>query len=172
MVNAQIRQFYKDAEQLFHEFAKVMGFAEQGVLAVPDLQPKRDQFVISVLRDEQLIKQCHNDANIYYYNVMRYCLTAGMEYAVQWHVKPEGFEEEGYDNILYTNVMQRSSSDIVSKICDSPDDWEKFQIGLYGTWTKLLEPEFQSDDIDDKIINSFFAMFQLGVSIALDKWGY
>ncbi|MDD6155141.1 MAG: hypothetical protein PUB39_06275 [Eubacteriales bacterium] len=172
MVNMQIKNFYKDAEELFHEYAKAMDFAAKGVLEVPDLNPKRELFVLTVLQDNQIKARCGGDPNVYYYNICRFCLTAGMEYAVQWHVKPEGFKEEGYDKILYDNVVQRTSGDIVDKVCHSSEQWKKFQMGLFGVWCRLMDKEMQKEDTDDRIINSFFAVFQLGESIALDKWGY
>ena len=161
--------FYKECEDLFHEYAKGVGFAAKGATPVADLKPAREVFVGTLLRDEKLSEACGDDPKIYYYNVIRYCLTAGIEYGAQWVLAPDGFDEEGYDEILYKNNVGRSSTDIKKEICDSPDLWRKFLIGLHRVWLAEMKSYLGTGSETEAIIQSCFAIFQLGVSIAIDK---
>lgn len=164
--------FYAECKELFGSYAKAIGYAPQGIDEVPDLKPKRELFVATLLGDKALSEACHDDPTIYYYNVIRYCLTAGIEYGAQWQLKPEGFEEEGYDQILYKNNVGRSSDDITTDIASSPAAWKKFLIGLHRVWGIQMQPFLTNEDEDtpEAVLQSCFSVFQLGVAIALDKF--
>jgi len=162
--------FYVECKELFQSYANALGYAMDGIEEVPDLKPKRELFVATLLDDKALAEACHDDSTIYYYNVIRYCLTAGIEYGAQWQVKPEGFEEEGYDQILYKNNVGRSSMDITKNICESPAAWKQFLIGLHRVWGRQLEPYLSQDDPEEAVLQSCFAIFQLGVGIALERF--
>ena len=174
---------------MFGEYAKALGYAKNGIEEIADLKPKRELFVATLLGDKALSDACHDDSTIYYYNVIRYCLTAGIEYGAQWQLKPEGFEEKGYDQILYKNNVGRSSSDITTDICPSPQIWKKFLIGLHRVWSSQLAPYLSgsgtepdkaaelgaapaaaSAEQSEAVLQSCFAIFQLGVAIALEKF--
>lgn len=190
MSNFNASNFYAECKELFQTYANAFGYAPQGIEEVPDLRPKRELFVATLLGDKNLSEACHDDSTIYYYNVIRYCLTAGIEYGAQWQLKPEGFEEEGYDEILYRNNVGRSSDDIVTAISPSPAIWKKFLIGLHRVWSKQMEPYIGSGKAEtgeghdaikaepagatkeqsEAVLQSCFALFQLGVAIALDKF--
>jgi len=166
----EMTKLYGECEETFHQYALAVGYAQKGVQKVPDLNPKRDVFVGTLLRDDSLSKACGDDPKIYYYNVLRYCLTAGIEYGAQWQLKPDGFEEEGYDNILYRNNVGRSSDDITKDIAASPAAWKEFLIGLHRVWLAEMKDYLEQKDPTEPIVQSCFAVFQLGVSIALDKF--
>ena len=97
MTNFNAANFYAECKDLFGQYAAALGYAKNGIDEVADLKPRREIFVATLLGDKSLSEACNNDPKIYYYNVIRYCLTAGIEYGAQWQVKPEGFEEKGYD---------------------------------------------------------------------------
>lgn len=197
MANFNAANFYAECKDLFGEYASAVGYAKDGIDEVADLRPRREVFVATLLGDKALSEACHDDSRIYYYNVIRYCLTAGIEYGAQWQVKPEGFEEEGYDEILYKNNVGRRSTDITSNICESPEAWRQFLIGLHRVWSSQLEPyistssdsgDAEADGEESKaselgaapaaaskeqseaVLQSCFAVFQLGVAIALEKF--
>ncbi len=175
--------FYAECRELFGSYASAVGYATQGIEEVPDLKPRREIFVATLLGDKNLSDACQNDPTIYYYNVIRYCLTAGIEYGAQWQVKPEGFDEEGYDEILYKNNVGRRSTDITENICPSPAAWKQFLIGLHRVWSSQMQPYIGSGESEsgaepvsatgkqsEAVIQSCFAVFQLGVAIALEKF--
>ena len=178
--------FYAECRDLFGSYASAVGYATNGIEEVPDLKPRREIFVATRLGDKALSDACNNDPTIYYYNVIRYCLTAGIEYGAQWQLKPEGFEEEGYDEILYKNNVGRRSTDITTDICPSPEAWRQFLIGLHRVWSSQLKPYIETGDEKAKelgvepasatdsqseaVLQSCFAVFQLGVAIALEKF--
>ena len=174
--------FYVECKELFQSYANALGYAKDGIEEVPDLKPRRELFVATLLGDKALSDACHNDPTIYYYNVIRYCLTAGIEYGAQWQVKPEGFEEKGYDEILYKNNVGRSSTDITTDICSSPAAWKQFLIGLHRVWSSQMQPYIKTgedksveaasatEEQSEAVLQSCFAIFQLGVAIALEKF--
>ena len=197
--------FYAECKDVFGQYAAAVGYAKDGIEEVPDLKPRRELFVATLLGDKALSDACHDDPTIYYYNVIRYCLTAGIEYGAQWQVKPEGFDEEGYDEILYKNNVGRSSKDITTDISPSPEAWQHFLIGLHRVWSLEMAPylggsdtsKTPADDADaaadvstdtgketglkatpaaatkeqsEAVLQSCFAVFQLGVAIALEKF--
>lgn len=176
MSNFNASNFYAECKELFQAYANAFDYAPQGIEEVPDLKPKRELFVATLLGDKALSEACHDDSTIYYYNVIRYCLTAGIEYGAQWQLKPEGFEEKGYDQILYKNNVGRSSDDIVTAISPTPQMWRQFLIGLHRVWGKQLEPYLTGSNAEaskeqsEAVYQSCFALFQLGVAIALDKF--
>ena len=182
MSNFNASNFYAECKELFGSYASAVGFAKDGIEEVPDLKPRREIFTATLLGDKALSDACHNDPTIYYYNVIRYCLTAGIEYGAQWQVKPEGFEEEGYDEILYKNNVGRRSTDITDNICPSPEAWRQFLIGLHRVWSSQMQPYLDSgsdeaaapasasDSQSEAVLQSCFAVFQLGVAIALEKF--
>lgn len=168
--------FYAECKDLFGQYASALGYAKDGIEEVPDLKPRRELFVATLLGDKALSDACHDDPTIYYYNVIRYCLTAGIEYGAQWQVKPEGFEEKGYDQILYKNNVGRSSKDITTDISPSPQAWQQFLIGLHRVWSSQMEPYLSGSNAaatkeqSEAVLQSCFAVFQLGVAIALEKF--
>lgn len=174
--------FYVECKELFQSYANALGYAMDGIEEVPDLKPRRELFVATLLGDKALSDACHNDPTIYYYNVIRYCLTAGIEYGAQWKVKPEGFEEKGYDEILYKNNVGRSSTDITTDICASPQAWKQFLIGLHRVWSSQMQPYIKTgedktveaasatEEQSEAVLQSCFSIFQLGVAIALEKF--
>ena len=203
--------FYAECKDVFGQYAAAVGYAKDGIEEVPDLKPRRELFVATLLGDKALSDACHDDPTIYYYNVIRYCLTAGIEYGAQWQVKPEGFDEEGYDEILYKNNVGRSSKDITTDISPSPEAWQHFLIGLHRVWSLEMAPYLGGSEPDktsgaetadaaadaadtdaadgtnqvtelkaapaaatreqsEAVIQSCFAVFQLGVAIALEKF--
>ena len=170
MSNFNKANFYADCKDLFLSYANAVGFANSGIEEVPDLKPRRELFVATLLSDNNLSEACHDDSTIYYYNVIRYCLTAGIEYGAQWILKPEGFDEKDYDAILYKNNVGRSSMDITKDICSSPAAWKQFLIGLHRVWSRQMEPFLTKDDPEEAVMQSCFAIFQLGVGVAFDKF--
>lgn len=178
--------FYAECKKLFGSYASAVGYATSGIDEVADLKPRREIFVATLLGDKALSDACNNDPTIYYYNVIRYCLTAGIEYGAQWQVKPEGFEEEGYDEILYKNNVGRRSTDITTDICPTPEAWRQFLIGLHRVWSSQMQPYLATgdekakelgveaagatDEQSEAVLQSCFAVFQLGVAIALEKF--
>ena len=178
--------FYAECKELFRSYASAVGYAKSGIDEVADLKPRRELFVATLLGDKALSDACNNDPTIYYYNVIRYCLTAGIEYGAQWQVKPEGFEEEGYDEILYKNNVGRRSTDITTDICPTPEAWRQFLIGLHRVWSSQMQPYLATgdekakelgveaagatDEQSEAVLQSCFAVFQLGVAIALEKF--
>ena len=174
--------FYIECKELFQSYANALGYAMDGIEEIPDLKPRRELFVATLLGDKALSDACHNDPTIYYYNVIRYCLTAGIEYGAQWQVKPEGFEEKGYDEILYKNNVGRSSTDITTDICASPAAWKQFLIGLHRVWSSQMQPYIKTgedksveaaaatEEQSEAVLQSCFSIFQLGVAIALEKF--
>lgn len=176
MTKFNAANFYADCKDIFGQYAAALGYAKDGIEEVADLKPRREIFVATLLGDKALSEACHDDPTIYYYNVIRYCLTAGIEYGAQWQVKPEGFEEKGYDEILYKNNVGRRSTDITSNICESPEAWRQFLIGLHRVWSSQLAPYLSGSNADatkeqsEAVLQSCFALFQLGVSIALEKF--
>ncbi len=176
MTKFNAANFYADCKDIFGQYAAALGYAKDGIEEIADLKPRREIFVATLLGDKALSEACHDDPTIYYYNVIRYCLTAGIEYGAQWQVKPEGFEEKGYDEILYKNNVGRRSTDITSNICESPEAWRQFLIGLHRVWSSQLAPYLSGSNADatkeqsEAVLQSCFALFQLGVSIALEKF--
>ena len=182
MSNFNASNFYAECKELFGSYASAVGYAASGIDEVADLKPRREVFVATLLGDKNLSDACGNDPTVYYYNVIRYCLTAGIEYGAQWQVKPEGFEEEGYDEILYKNNVGRRSTDITENICPSPAAWKQFLIGLHRVWSSQLQPYIETgkdksveaaaatEEQSEAVLQSCFAVFQLGVAIALEKF--
>ncbi|MBR2548051.1 MAG: hypothetical protein IKF07_07675 [Eubacterium sp.] len=176
MSNFNAANFYAECKDLFGQYAAALGYAKNGIDEVADLKPRREIFVATLLGDKSLSEACNNDPKIYYYNVIRYCLTAGIEYGAQWQVKPEGFEEKGYDEILYKNNVGRRSTDITSNICESPEAWRQFLIGLHRVWSSQMAPYLSGSNAEatkeqsEAVLQSCFAVFQLGVAIALEKF--
>ncbi len=176
MSNFNAANFYAECKDLFGQYAAALGYAKNGIDEVADLKPRREIFVATLLGDKSLSEACNNDPKIYYYNVIRYCLTAGIEYGAQWQVKPEGFKEKGYDEILYKNNVGRRSTDITSNICESPEAWRQFLIGLHRVWSSQMAPYLSGSNAEatkeqsDAVLQSCFAVFQLGVAIALEKF--
>lgn len=182
--------FYAECKELFGQYAAALGYAKDGIEEVADLKPRRELFVATLLGDKALSDACHDDSTIYYYNVIRYCLTAGIEYGAQWQLKPEGFDEKGYDEILYKNNVGRSSRDITTDIAPSPEAWRQFLIGLHRVWSSQMAPYLAASDgksgagdsalgaapaaasaeQSEAVLQSCFAVFQLGVAIALEKF--
>ena len=187
--------FYAECKELFGQYAAALGYAKDGIEEVADLKPRRELFVATLLGDKALSDACHDDSTIYYYNVIRYCLTAGIEYGAQWQLKPEGFDEKGYDEILYKNNVGRSSRDITTDIAQSPEAWRQFLIGLHRVWSSQMAPYLAASDgksgagdasskaselgaapaaasaeQSEAVLQSCFAVFQLGVAIALEKF--
>ena len=78
-------QFYNDCVEDYHKAALAKGFANRGLIFIPELVPIGEKTVLAFLKDPFFQMQFGGNPQMYYYVIMSLSLQAGMVFAEKWH---------------------------------------------------------------------------------------
>lgn len=166
------KAFYNDCTQAFHEKAMSLGFANRGLIFIPELIPMGQKVVLDLLRDPFYQNQFRDNATQYYYFITALSLQTGIVLADKWH---NNFDElkRGY----VEKIMKKGAADdalviLNSKLNLSKDKANEFYGEIYDVWLEKHNPYWSLNDPRDYTFNAMMAAYQLGVSMILEKYGF
>ena len=167
------RGFYTDALKEFHELAKREGVGNENVILIPELHEIGSEFVLSELRDGRLMEACGNEPTTYYLLITRISLDGGIAFADKWHEHFSEIKDGSFMNqMLNSNVMEYVSPAVQKEFGKSKEEWIEFQKKVFMKWAELHQPYWKLQDPRAYTMQLFQAVFQLGVSLILQKYGY
>ena len=165
------RAFYTECLDDFHAAAGEMGFAEKGVLLIPDIVPYETKIIMALLQDEFYRKEFAEDATSYYYAISMLSLQAGMICAHQWHSDSSQLNDENVDKLIEFGPADAADDLWRQEFGMSPENADGFYKKIYSRWLEKMRPHWGEEDPRDYIFNAVMAAFQLGISIMLEKIG-
>jgi len=83
--NVDVNQFLQECIIEYHEVANHEGYANRGLISIPELMPIGQQTVLAFLKDSFFQMQFGNNPQTYYYVIMSLSLQAGIVFAKKWH---------------------------------------------------------------------------------------
>ena len=165
-------QFYNDCVEDYHKSANKSGFANRGLIFIPELLPIGEKTILAFLKDPFFQMQFGGDANLYYYVIMSLSLQAGIVFAEKWHSDFPTLKS-GYVDKIITEGPADACKPFLKQLGLTDTERENdFYRTIYGRWTVMHEPYWKLSDPRDYTFKAMLAAYQLGISMILEKYGY
>ena len=169
---SSIIQFYNDCVADYHNTAKSKGFAEKGVILIPELIPIGEKTVLAFLQDRFFQMEFGNNPPMYYYAIMSLSLQAGMVFADKWHSDFSALKSEYVDQIIVEGPADACKPLLKSLGLTDNDKENDFYRAIFERWMKQHEPYWKLNDPREYTFRAMLAAYQLGISMILYKYGY
>lgn len=163
-----IDDFYAEALQSLHCFAKETGYAVGGMIYAPDLTEYGQKFILRLLNDDVFRRQFGLDAINYYFNIGVYAFSAGVYYADVWNKKVDDLKNDRLDYLMENDVFTLAA-EILN--LDNTAEFEDFLNKLFDRWLEIIEPYWDISDSRDYIFRGLLIFYQIGISERLKHMG-
>ena len=77
--------FYTECTMAYHEYAKTQGYANKGLIFIPELIPLGQKAVLAYLQDPFLTFEYSSAPDTYYYVINSFAFQTGIIYGAAWH---------------------------------------------------------------------------------------
>ena len=164
--------FYTECTAAYHEYAKNQGYANKGVIFIPELIPLGQRAVLAYLQDPFLTFEYSSDHDTYYYVINSFAFQTGIAYGAAWHQSYADLESGLADQMIQDGPWEYVEPLFRDDLAMTREQFEQFGRGLYEAWKTQHEPYWALNDPRQYTMNATLASFQLGVSMILEKYGY
>ena len=166
-----VQSFYADCLKSFHDEAMKNGFANQGLIFIPELIPMGEKAVLAYLQDLFFTMEFGQNPKQYYYVIMSLSLQTGICFGEKWHKDFAGLKS-GY---VYEIIKVGPADDanvIMSEIIGISGNQAQNALyqKIYEEWIKCHEPYWKLEDPRQYTFKAMVAAYQLGVSIVLEMY--
>lgn len=167
------QDFYNDCLISFHDEAKENGFANKGIIFIPELIPMGEKAVLAYLQDMYFSIEFAQDPVMYYYAIMSFSLQTGICFAEKWHNDFERLESGYVDEIIKLGPAFDALAIMSEKIgISGNEERNDFCRNIYRKWISCHEPYWNLRDPRQYTFRAMVAAYQLGVSMILEKYGF
>lgn len=164
--------FYTECTMAYHEYAKAQGYANKGLIFIPELIPLGQKAVLAYLQDPFLTFEYSSTPDTYYYVINSFAFQTGIIYGAAWH-ESYATLKGGFDNKVIKDGPWEHVEPLFKKDLEmTKEQFEQFGQKLYAEWKTQHEPYWALNDPRQYTFNATLASFQLGVSMILEKLGY
>ena len=170
--SASADQFYADCVEDYHNTAKQQGFANRGLIFIPELIPIGEKTVLAFLKDPFFQAQFGSNPQMYYYAIMSLSLQAGIVFAVKWHENFSALTAGYVDQIIEEGPADACKPFLRQLGLTNNDKENDFYRAVYARWLAKHEPYWKLKDPRDYTFKATLAAYQLGISMILEKYGY
>ena len=166
-------EFYSQCVADFHKEALKHDVAKKGLIFIPELMPVGEDVVSTFLNDEFLNAEYRHNPIQFYYAVMLFVWESGIVAAAKWH---EDFSDlNGYMTTIKIVGPAEHAEKLLKKhfpasIAQTHGD--QILRGIYPRFIEMLSPYMKQTDVNSYLCSAFLAVYQLGVSMMLEKLGY
>ncbi len=165
--------FYNDCVTAFHKVGQEHGYLPNGLIFIPELLEMGQQYTLDRLRDQSIIRQFGHDPVNYHYTLAMIIMHAGIRFADQWHEDYSVMKDLDYvQDAGHPSFIDEAAQVVYENITDDRTEWGEFRDEVFNVWCKLMEPKWKKPDCREEVYEAMTAMFQLGVSIILNQYGY
>lgn len=177
-ISAQFRattptiRFYNDCVEDYHKTAKKGGFANRGLIFIPELIPIGEKTVLAFLQDSFFQMQFSNNPQVYYYAIMSLSLQAGIVFAEKWHSNLSALKAGYVDEIIAEGPADACKPFLKQLGLTDNEKENEFYQKIFERWMVMHEPYWKLKDPRDYTFYATVAAYQLGVSMILEKYGY
>ena len=165
-------QFYNDCVEDYHKTANKHGFANKGLIFIPELIPIGEKTVLAFLRDPFFQMQFGNDPHLYYYAIMSLSLQAGIVFAGKWHSDFPALKSGYVDKIIAEGPADACKPFLKQFGLVDNEKENDFYRTIFERWLAMHEPYWKLSDPRDYTFKATLAAYQLGISMILEKYGY
>ena len=165
-------QFYNDCVEDYHKAALAKGFANRGLIFIPELVPIGEKTVLAFLKDPFFQMQFGGNPQMYYYVIMSLSLQAGMVFAEKWHSNFPALKS-GYVEQIIQEGPADACKPLLAQLGLTDNEKENaFYRVIFERWMAMHEPYWKLSDPRDYTFKAMVAAYKLGVSMILEKYGY
>lgn len=165
-------QFYLDCLKDFHATALEHGFANHGVVFIPELIPYGERTVLAYLKDSFFQSQFGKNPAMYYYVIMSLSLQAGIAIAAKWHFDFSALQAGYVSQIIEEGPADECKPFLAELELADKEDENAFYSAIFERWSALHEPYWELKDPREYTFKAMLAAYQLGISVILEKYGF
>ena len=154
------------------EYAKAQGYANKGLIFIPELIPLGQKAVLAYLQDPFITFEYSSAPDTYYYVVNSFAFQTGIIYGAAWHESYSALTGGFADKVIKDGPWEHVEPLFKKDLEMSKEEFERFGQELYTLWKNQHEAYWKLNDPRQYTFNATLASFQLGVSMILEKLGY
>lgn len=164
--------FYERCLLDYHNEAQKLGYAENGIIFIPELLEYGKQAVLWYLKDEKLLSDAAVNPAGYYYVAVKTAISCGILFGDKWHHDFSCLKTPEYVEF----VMEQCPWVLAKEIIKEELGMDKYKFNdfcetIFRRWLELLKPYWDLKDPRNYIFNAILAAFHLGVSTIICKYG-
>ena len=164
-------QLFQQCIDGFHSRAKELGYAEHGLINVPELLEYGAQAVRWYYENETIREVFDDDdTNLYYMTAIGTALRCGILFGLKWYLGSPELQRPGYVEHVLENISEETGSLIWQEFDLDEDTFADFSIEIFMRWSEILHPCFARDDAMLCIFDATMAAYLLGISMILCKY--
>ena len=170
--NDVLLSFYNDCVADYHKTAQGKGFANKGIIFIPELIPIGEKTVLAFLKDRFFQMQFGGNPHMYYYVIMSLSLQAGMVFAEKWHSNYDKLKSGFVDQVIKDGPADLCKPLLKQLGLSNIEKENAFYQAIFDRWLKMHEPYWELKNPREYTFKATLAAYQLGISTILEKFGY
>lgn len=168
-----VQSFYTDCLKTFHDEAMANGFANRGLIFIPELMPMGEKAVLAYLQDMFFTMEFGQNPTQYYYVIMSLSLQTGICFGEKWHKDFAGLKAGYVDEIIKVGPADDANAILAETIgINGNEEQNAFYQKIYEKWIHCHEPYWALNDPRQYTFRAMVAAYQLGISMVLEKYGF
>lgn len=165
--------FYTVCVEEFHLALKSKGFANKGLIFIPELIPLGEEAILAYLQSPFFQMEFGGNPTQYYYFICSLSIMTGVVYAEKWHSNYAELKSGFAEQIIEDGPPDYAMPILETNLGLSPDQQsEKLFSTVFDRWLQLHEPYWELPDPRDYTFKALLAAYQAGISAILEKFGY
>jgi len=165
--------FYTLCVEDYHRTLKEMGYANRGLIFIPELIPMGNKAVLAYLKDPFFKAEVGGNVTQYYYLICSLSFMTGVAYAEKWHSNFAALKAGFVDQVIADGPADYAIPILEKELHLSSDQQsEKLYSIIFDRWLILHEPYWKLSDPREYTFNAMLAAYQAGISVILEKHGY
>ena len=166
-------QFYTDCVETYHSALKAKGYANHGLIFIPELIPVGKKAVMAYLQDPFFRMEMGDNVAQYYYFICLLSYMTGVVYADKWHTDYNGLKTGFADQIIEEGPSDYAQPLLQAELgLTAEKQAEELFATVFKKWLEMHEPYWALSDARDYTFNAMMAAYQAGISTLLEKYGY
>ena len=167
------QSFYTDCLKTFHDEAMANGFANRGLIFIPELMPMGEKAVLAYLQDMFFTMEFGKNPTQYYYVIMSLSLQTGICFGEKWHKDFAGLKAGYVDEIIKGGPADDANVILAETVgINGNEEQNAFYQKIYEKWIYCHEPYWALNDPRQYTFRAMVAAYQLGISMVLEKYGF
>lgn len=167
------QSFYTDCLKTFHDEAMANGFANRGLIFIPELMPMGEKAVLAYLQDMFFTMEFGKNPTQYYYVIMSLSLQTGICFGEKWHKDFAGLKADYVDEIIKVGPADDANVILAETVgINGNEEQNAFYQKIYEKWIYCHEPYWALNDPRQYTFRAMVAAYQLGISMVLEKYGF
>ncbi len=165
--------FYTACVEDYHNALKAKGFANRGLIFIPELIPMGNKTILAYLQDPFFQAEAGGNATQYYYLICSLSFMTGVAYAEKWHSNFAELKTGFVEQIIAEGPPDYAMPILENALGLSPEQQsEKLFQTVFDRWLQMHDPYWKLPDPREYTFNAMLAAYQAGISVILEKYGY